>query len=189
MTDEQSKQDQQKHEGSPSTTATEEINNKPITAVENNASKEPVIQNLTNKESGDDHEMEDVTILESDQLNDEEARKNSTSNLSNESNLQKNSDDHDLKDVTTNDDTTVTKDRDENNSSSRNNDEGQEEEISENRLKPPIQLPVARIKRIVKQDGEITAISTPAVYAVAAATVSFFFLMLIEYPPNNFFLF
>lgn len=39
-------------------------------------------------------------------------------------------------------------------------------------LKRPTRLPVARIKRIVKQDQDVAAISTPAVYAVAAATVS-----------------
>lgn len=36
-----------------------------------------------------------------------------------------------------------------------------------------VKLPVARIKRIVKQDGDVVAISTPAVYAVAAATELF----------------
>lgn len=37
----------------------------------------------------------------------------------------------------------------------------------------PVKLPVARIKRIVKQDGDVAAISTPAVYSVAAATELF----------------
>lgn len=45
---------------------------------------------------------------------------------------------------------------------------------TQNTISPPTRLPVARIKRIVKQDEDITAISTPAVYAVAAATVSGF---------------
>lgn len=36
-----------------------------------------------------------------------------------------------------------------------------------------VNLPVARIKRIVNQDDSVVAISTPAVYAVAAATELF----------------
>lgn len=43
---------------------------------------------------------------------------------------------------------------------------------TQNTIAPLTRLPVARIKRIVKQDEDVTAISTPAVYAVAAATVS-----------------
>lgn len=40
-------------------------------------------------------------------------------------------------------------------------------------VEKPVKLPVARIKRIVKQDGDVAAISTPAVYSVAAATELF----------------
>lgn len=34
-----------------------------------------------------------------------------------------------------------------------------------------LSLPIARVKRIIKQDDDITACSTSAVYAIASATV------------------
>lgn len=35
-----------------------------------------------------------------------------------------------------------------------------------------VSLPLARVKRIIKQDDEIATVSTSSVYAIAAATVS-----------------
>lgn len=36
-----------------------------------------------------------------------------------------------------------------------------------------LSLPIARVKRIIKQDDDITACSTSAVYAIASATVCY----------------